>query len=66
MAAISYPTIDWEPSIGTSFDYYYDYDLIQCKSDACKPAQYTQYIVISLQTDYMVNYKTYSYLLLQK
>ena len=35
-------------------DVYDDYDLIQGKDDACKPAQY---IVTSLQTDYIVNYK---------
>ena len=49
MAAISGPTINLGPSIGTNLDY--DYNLIQCEGIACKPAQY---IVTSLQTDCIV------------
>ena len=55
------PLIESSPLAPVLIIINYDYDLKQCKGDACKPAQYTQYIVTSLQTDYMVNYKTYIY-----
>ena len=41
------------------YDYDYDYGLIHGKGDACKPTQII--VTVSLQTDYIVNYKKYIY-----